>query len=69
MDLPIDVRQALPLQERAAELATLADYPERAAHVVTPHPIAMPATIPLAQAAALLVALNQDAAPLHPPCG
>jgi len=54
MDLPIDLRQALPLLERAAELTALPDHHHRAVDVMTPNPITLPATTPLDQAAALL---------------
>ena len=55
-DLSVDVQRALPLAERAAAVATLTDRPQRAAEVMTPDPIALPATTPLAQAAAVMAA-------------
>ena len=54
MDLPIDLRQALPLLERAAELANVPAHPYRACDVMTPNPITVRETTPLAQAAARL---------------
>jgi CBS domain-containing protein len=54
LDLAIGLQQALPLQERAAQVAILADHPHRAADVMTPDPVTLAATTPLAQAAALL---------------
>ncbi|HEX9374495.1 MAG TPA: DUF190 domain-containing protein, partial [Roseiflexaceae bacterium] len=54
MDLPIDLRQALPLLERAAELTNVPDRPHRAIDVMTPDPITIVQTIALGQAAALM---------------
>src|SRR6266545_4334644 len=52
MDLSVEVQRALPLPERAAEVATLTDSPHRAADLMTPHPVSLPTTTPLALAAA-----------------
>jgi CBS domain-containing protein len=54
MDLSVEVQRALPLVERAAQIATLADHPHRAADLMTPSPITLPTTTPLAQAAAIM---------------
>jgi len=54
MDLSVEVQRALPLVERAAQIATLADQPHRAADLMTPNPITLPTTTPLAQAAAVM---------------
>ncbi len=54
MDLSVEVQRALPLMERAAQIASLADQPHRAADLMTPNPITLPATTPLAQAAAVM---------------
>jgi len=54
MDLSIEVQRALPLMERAAQIASLADQPHRAADLMTPNPITLTATTPLAQAAAVM---------------
>jgi CBS domain-containing protein/PII-like signaling protein len=54
LDLSVEVQRALPLPERAAEVATLTDSPHRAADLMTQHPITLPSTTPLAQAAAVM---------------
>jgi len=54
MDLSVELQRALPLVERAAQIAPLADKPHRAAELMTPNPITLPATTPLAQAAAVM---------------
>lgn len=54
MDLSVGVQRALPLLERAAQIASLADQPHRAADVMTSNPITLPTTTPLAQAAAVM---------------
>jgi len=54
MDLSVEVQRALPLVERAAQIATLADQPHRATDLMTPNPITLPTTTPLAQAAAVM---------------
>lgn len=54
LDLSVEVQRALPLPERAAQVATLADRPHRAADLMTPNPISFPSTTPLAQAAAVM---------------
>jgi CBS domain-containing protein len=54
LDLSLEIQQALPLPERAAQVATLADQPHRAADLMTPNPITLPSTTPLAQAAAVM---------------
>jgi len=64
MDLPIDLRQALPLLERAAELTTLPDHPHRVADVMTLDPVIVLETTPLAQAAALLAARDLKRLPV-----
>jgi CBS domain-containing protein len=54
MDLSVEVQRALPLVERAAQIATLADQPHRAADLMTRNPITLSTTTPLAQAAAVM---------------
>jgi len=54
MDLSVEVQRALPLMERAAQIETLADQPHRATDLMTPNPITLPTTTPLAQAAAVM---------------
>jgi CBS-domain-containing membrane protein/PII-like signaling protein len=53
-DLSVDLQRALPLAERAAQVATLADQPHRAADLMTPNPVTLRVTTPLAQAAAVM---------------
>lgn len=52
--LPVRLQQLLPLSERAAQVAALAQQPRRAADVMTAGPITLPATTPLAEAAATM---------------
>jgi CBS domain-containing protein len=52
--LPLRLQQLLPLGERAAQVAALAEQPQRAADLMTPAPVTLPATTPLAQAAAVM---------------
>jgi CBS domain-containing protein len=52
--LPLRLQQLLPIGERAAEVAALASQPQRAADLMTPAPVTIPTTTPLAQAAALM---------------
>lgn len=51
LTLPVALQQALPLSQRAAALVTLHDRPQHAADLMTPHPITLSQTTPLAQAA------------------
>jgi CBS domain-containing protein len=53
-DLSVDLQRALPLAERAAQVATLAAQPHRAGDLMTPNPVTLRATTPLAQAAAVM---------------
>jgi CBS domain-containing protein len=55
LDLSVELQRALPLPERAAHVATLADHPHRAADVMIRDPVTLPAHTPLAQAAAIMV--------------
>jgi CBS domain-containing protein len=64
MDLSVELQRALPLDQRAAGLAPLADRPHRAADVMTPAPITLPATTPLAEAAAVLADRNLKRLPV-----
>jgi len=64
MDLSTDLQRALPLDLRAAGVAPLADRPHRAADVMTPDPVTLPATTPLAQAAAVLADRNLKRLPV-----
>jgi CBS domain-containing protein/PII-like signaling protein len=52
--LPLRLQQLLPLGERAAQVAALAEQPQRAADLMTPEPVTLPTTTPLAQAAAVM---------------
>lgn len=52
--LPIAVQRELPLADRAAQIATLAAQPQITCDVMTPDPVTLPSTTPLAQAAALM---------------
>jgi CBS domain-containing protein len=71
MDLSIDLQRALPPELRAASgfptnggAVPLADHPHRAADVMTPDPVTLPATTPLAQAAATLADRNLKRLPV-----
>jgi CBS domain-containing protein len=52
--LSVDVQRALPIEARAAQVATLAEQPQRAADLMTPNPTTLPASTHLAQAAAIM---------------
>ncbi len=52
--LPVRLQQLLPLGERAAQVATLAEQPLRAAELMTRDPVTLTASTPLAQAAAVM---------------
>jgi CBS domain-containing protein len=54
LELSVDLQQALPLAERAAQVATLAGRPHRAADLMTRDPVTLAARTPLAQAAAAM---------------
>lgn len=56
IDLPLDLQRALPLFERAAQVAPLVDRPECAAEVMTSDPLTISSHTPLAQAAATMAA-------------
>ena len=64
MDLSTELQRALPLDLRAASVTPLADHPHRAADVMTHHPVTLPATTPLAQAAAILAERNLKRLPV-----
>jgi CBS domain-containing protein len=64
MDLSIELQRALPLDLRAAGVAPLASHPHRAADMMTPDPVTLPATTPLAQAAAVLADHNLKRLPV-----
>jgi CBS-domain-containing membrane protein len=51
--LSLRLEQLLPLGERAAHVAALEAQPQRAAALMTPEPLTLPAETPLARAAAL----------------
>ncbi len=53
-DLPLALQQELPQAERAAAAAALAGQPHTAADLMTREPVTLPATTPLAQAAAAM---------------
>jgi CBS-domain-containing membrane protein/PII-like signaling protein len=63
-ELPVDLQRELPLAERAAHVAQLESHPQCAADVMTPHPITLPATTGLAQAAAVMVEHNVKRLPV-----
>jgi CBS domain-containing protein len=63
-DLSVDLQRALPLAERAAQVATLTDQPHRAADLMTPNPVTLPANTPLAQAAAVMAARHLKRLPV-----
>lgn len=52
--LPLRLQQLLPLGERAAQVASLAEQPLRATELMTRDPVTLTATTPLAQAAAVM---------------
>jgi CBS domain-containing protein len=52
--LPVAVQRELPLAERAAQIARLANRPQTAADIMTRAPVTLVATTPLAQAALLM---------------
>ncbi|HET9224742.1 MAG TPA: DUF190 domain-containing protein, partial [Roseiflexaceae bacterium] len=54
LELSVDLQQALPLTERAAQVAALAGRPHRAADLMTRDPITLDARTPLTQAAATM---------------
>jgi CBS domain-containing protein len=54
LELSVDLQQALPLAERAAQVATLTGRPHRAADLMTRDPVTLAARTPLAQAAAAM---------------
>ncbi len=56
LTLPLAVQQVLPPSERAAALVALRDQPHHAADLMTPHPLTLPRTARLAQAARQLAA-------------
>jgi CBS-domain-containing membrane protein/PII-like signaling protein len=64
MDLSVALQRALPPELRASSVAPLADRPHRAADLMTPSPITLPETMPLAQAAAILADRNLKRLPV-----
>jgi len=64
MDLSTELQRALPTDLRAAGVLPLADHPHRAADVMTLNPVTLPATMPLAQAAAVLADRNLKRLPV-----
>jgi CBS domain-containing protein len=64
LELSVDLQQALPLAERAAQIATLAGRPHRAADLMTRDPVALAARTPLAQAAAAMADRNLKRLPV-----
>jgi CBS domain-containing protein len=53
-ELPLALQRELSLAERAATIETLAAHPHTAADLMTPNPITLPETTPLAEAAAVM---------------
>ncbi len=53
-ELPLALQRELSLAERAATIETLATHPYTAADLMTPNPITLPETTPLAEAAAVM---------------
>ena len=64
MDLSVELQRALPLDLRIAGVIPLADRPHCAADVMTRDPVTLPATMPLAQAAAILADRNLKRLPV-----
>ena len=64
MDLSVELQRALALELRAAGVTPRADQPHRAADVMTHDPVTLPATTPLAQAAAVLADHNLKRLPV-----
>ncbi|NTV62323.1 MAG: CBS domain-containing protein [Oscillochloris sp.] len=62
--LPVRLQQLLPLDERAAQVAALRQQPQRAAGIMTPQPITLLSTTPLAQAAAIMAQHNLKRLPV-----
>jgi CBS domain-containing protein len=54
LGLSVDLQQALPLAERAAQVANLAGLPHRATDLMTRDPVTLAARTPLAKAAAVM---------------
>lgn len=55
ISLSVDMKQLLPLTERAAAVLALETYQQTAADVLMHTPVVVPSTMPLAEAAALMV--------------
>lgn len=53
-ELPLALQRELSLAERAATIETLAAHPHTAADLMTPNPVTLPETTPLAEAAAVM---------------
>lgn len=53
-ELPLALQRELSLAERAATIETLAAHPHTAVDLMTPNPITLPETTPLAEAAAVM---------------
>jgi CBS domain-containing protein len=53
-ELPLALQRELSLAERAATIETLAAHPHTAADLMTPDPVTLPETTPLAEAAAVM---------------
>ncbi len=53
-ELPLALQRELSLAERAATIETLAAHPHTAADLMTPDPVTLPETTPLAKAAAVM---------------
>src|SRR5262245_22931036 len=64
LELSIDLQQALPIAERAAQVASLAGRPHRAADLMTGDPVTLGARMPLAQAAAAMADRNLKRLPV-----
>ena len=64
LELSVDLQQALPLAERAAQVASLAGRPHRAADLMTSDPVTLGARTPLAQAAAAMADRNLKRLPV-----
>lgn len=62
--LPARLQQLLPHDARKAEIALLATKPKHAAELMTPNPVMLPATTPIAQAAALMADQNLKRMPV-----
>lgn len=62
--LPVRLKRLLPLDERVMRISSLEAKPQRAADLMTPNPITLPASASLAQAAAVMTDHNLKRLPV-----